>query len=279
MLSQQSDNPRQHPLVKRIDQWEEESIAKIRQVAEETRNTLVKITSQQTNGLRSKLKELTDELLQSRQRDDFVETDVNQWKEKMTKLENKLINPPFCDVVNDSIALINKIRIDDLCNDMFERTSGNTIFEENGRVVVKDNSNSQTEVRGKNEYTSGRHTLCFQIEKLSNNGWIFFGIISKSESIRPNSYNSASSYGWQNQNHAAVGGQWIQGQGSDVAENDKIKLLFDCDNRLIQLINERTNRTIELRVDINKCPFPWQLHLNLQQALTRVRILSNQNST
>ncbi|CAF1314502.1 unnamed protein product [Rotaria sordida] len=140
-------------------------------------------------------------------------------------------------------------------------------------VVVQDGPYNYTEVRGKNEYTTGHRTLCFKIEQL--NGWSLFGIISKSSPLQEHSYSSPSCYGWYNGDYFVYrNGQSVGGQGHDAVENDIVNLTIDCDHRLIRLINERTNRTLELLVDIDKCPFPWQLHLNLNLAPTRIRILS-----
>ena len=56
--------------------------------------------------------------------------------------------------------------------------------------------------------------------------------------------------------------------------NDVISLIFNCDKRKISMINERTNTKYEVDVKINQCPFPWQLHLNLYEANSCIRILS-----
>jgi hypothetical protein len=47
-IVQQTEDPRQHPLLKKIDQWEKESIDKIRRVAEDARNELLVSTAQNT---------------------------------------------------------------------------------------------------------------------------------------------------------------------------------------------------------------------------------------
>ncbi len=92
-----------------------------------------------------------------------------------------------------------------------------------------------------------------------------------------NSYQSPSSYGWSNRSQifgAGLTGLTGREQNGDAAQNDIIMLVIDCEQRKIELKNERSNRIMELPVDINKCPFPWQLHLNLHEANTRVRILN-----
>ena len=55
---------------------------------------------------------------------------------------------------------------------------------------------------------------------------------------------------------------------------DRLRLILDCDSRKISLANERTGIQHELTVSIVQCPFPWQLHLNLFEANSRVRVLS-----
>ncbi|CAF1316341.1 unnamed protein product [Rotaria sordida] len=265
----------QDELIKKIDIWEHESIAKIKRIADETRNELIQHTTGYLSYKKLKLEKLTNELRQGRQNIDFVETDLREWIDKLNQLKEEIINPAKVVVRDACIPLITKIHVDVFETfELFERTSGKTIFEESGKVVVvQDGPYNYTEVRGKNEYTTGHRTLCFKIEQL--NGWSLFGIISKSSPLQEHSYSSPSCYGWYNGDYFVYrNGQSVGGQGHDAVENDIVNLTIDCDHRLIRLINERTNRTLELLVDIDKCPFPWQLHLNLNLAPTRIRILS-----
>ncbi|CAF3365641.1 unnamed protein product [Rotaria sp. Silwood2] len=265
----------QDELMKKIDIWEHESIARIKRVAEETRNELVQHTTGHLAHKKLKLDKLTNELHQGRQNIDFVETDLREWMDKLNQLKEEIINPAKVAVREACVPLITKIHVDVFDTyELFERTSGKAIFEDSGKVVVvQDGPENYTEVRGKGEYTTGHRTLCFKIEKL--NGWSLFGIISKSTPLQEHSYSSSSCYGWYNGDHFVYrNGQNVGGQGHDAVENDTINLVIDCDQRLIRLTNERTNRTLELLVDIDKCPFPWQLHLNLNLAPTRIRILS-----
>ena len=261
-------------LTKTIDDWERKSISQIQKIAEEARNDLAQYTTGRFNNLKRKLKELTDELQQGRVNKDFIETDLVAWKNKLNQLKEEVINPPPVLVREDYTKLIPKIRVNVVyAQEVFERSSGNADFEENGKVVyVKNNSDIYTEVRGKYEYTTGQHTLSFKVEELT--GWILFGIISKSTPLQIHSYTSSSCYGWYNgPNFVYAAGQHICGPNNDVAQNDVVHLIINCDERLIRLTNERTNQTMELQIDLQKCPFPWQLHLNLNEVPTRVRII------
>ena len=273
-LNQQTEDLQQHPLLKKIDQWEKESIAKVRQVAEEARNEVITGTTQNTTEVKQKLQLLSNELKEGREENDFSEIDLRQWMEKLEELKKELLNSTTILFREDSTPLITKIRIYRVeASDIFERVCGDAQINDNGCLIVKISA-GVTEIRGKGEYNTGRHILRFQVEQLIHNGWMFFGIISKSQTMQTNSYVSPSSYGWTTQNQTYVSGQYRSERSYDVAQNDTIMLEIDCDRRKIELRNERSNRIMELPVDINKCPFPWQLHLNLLASNTRVRILN-----
>ena len=282
ILTEQSNDPRVgakslcDQLTQTVNDWEEQSIRKIHRVAEEIRNDVVRKTTGRLSQMQLKLQQLSDELQQSRTNEDFIEHDLIAWKDKLNQLKEQLINPPTVIVREDYTKIIPNIGVHLLYSqEVFESSSGNADFDENGQVVyLKNGQDIYTEVRGRCEYTSGRYTISMKVEEL--NGWILFGIISQSTPLQIHSYSSPSCYGWYNNhdfNYAA--GQIISGQGNDVIQNDLVQLFIDCDAQVIRLINERANRILELKVDIEKCPFPWKLHLNLNLAPTRIRILSS----
>ncbi|CAF1079194.1 unnamed protein product [Rotaria sordida] len=205
-LIQQIEDPQQHPLLKKINQWERKAITKIRKAAEEARNKLLITTTEHTTNIKQKLKNLSNELRQGQEDNDFIETDLQQWTQKLEELEKELHNPTTVAILEDSTPLITKILIAyHDTYDVFERVCGNAQIKENGCLIVKDGSTDQAEIRGKNEYNIGRHKFSFQIEQLTSNEWIFFGIISKSEPMRAYSFSSGSSYGWSNQGEIYIG--------------------------------------------------------------------------
>jgi hypothetical protein len=162
--------------------------------------------------------------------------------------------------------------------DIFKDCLDGAKIKDNGRLIVHDKLNNPVEVRGKFEYSSGIHRFRLQIEKNPLGTWIFFGIISKSMPMTKNSYESSSSYGWADYNDFFLAGirqnNQTTGQFSHTLENDIISLVFDCDNQMISYTNERSQNTHQLKIDINKCPFPWQLHINLFGQDDQVRLLS-----
>jgi hypothetical protein len=251
-------------LTHKIDVWERESISKIQKVAKDTRNDLFQYTIGRLTNAKLKLQQLTD-----------VETDLREWDDKLNKLKEELITPPNVVVREDYTKLISNICVNYFgTKEVFDRSSGNTVFEENGKVVYVNNGpDIYTEVRGHGAYSTGKHTVSLKIEQLD--GWILFGIITQSSPLQIHSYVSPSCYGWYNSAGCVyAAGKNIGGRGCDAVQNDTVHLVIDCDNRLIRLTNERTNLPLELPIDIEKCPFPWQLHLNLNLAPTRIRILS-----
>ncbi|UJR15387.1 hypothetical protein I4U23_002335 [Adineta vaga] len=263
-------------LINKIDNWQEESIKKIQIAAKEAKNDLFQYTIGRVRVAESNLEQLTNELQQARKKFDFIETDLREWNEKLNQLKTELTNLPTVTVYEDYSTLISNIRVNRLDGkESFERSCGNADFEDNNNVVyIKKGQDIYTEVRGKCQYVTGKHIINLHVEQLT--GWILFGIISESTPLQIHSYVSPSCYGWYNgSGFVYAGGQCTGGIGSDVVQSDTIQLVIDCDNRLIRLINARSGQTLELSVDIEKCPFPWQLHLNLNEKPTRIRIQSS----
>src|SRR5271170_7065754 len=78
-LTNQTTDSKQHPLIKQINRWEEESTHQIRQTAEEARQLVLQHIVDHTAQIEIRLKKLTDQLRQGRQENDFFETDLKQW--------------------------------------------------------------------------------------------------------------------------------------------------------------------------------------------------------
>jgi hypothetical protein len=278
ILNEQTINRDSHPLFKQIDEWEKESIIKIQQKAKELREQLFHLTTVHWNELSKRLRNLSEQLKEGREHDSFVETDLQQWEKTMANLKAKFISPStFTISRHDESPIVQNISINFIgTTELFERVFNNTVrIEENGQVAIHDNSTNYSEVRGKNDYSSGRHEIRLRIDQ-SGDGWTFLGINSKSTPLKNVSYLSKSAYGWTNNNHYWLNGECQPNRTNariEMKSNDIISLIFDCENRKILMINERTNGKYELTVNIDYCPFPWQLHAILYEANSRVRIL------
>ena len=162
-------------------------------------------------------------------------------------------------------------------NDIFERVFDNKVrIENDGQVAIHDASQGYTEIRGKKEYASGHHEIRLCIEQ-SVNQWTFLGIISKSTPLQNYSYSSKSACGWTNNNYLWLNGSFHSNTstpGIEMKTNDIISLILNCDTRKVSMINQRTNGKYESDVNLENCPFPWQLHVVLSEPSSRVRILS-----
>jgi hypothetical protein len=111
-LTEQSSQPQKHPLVQQIDKWERESINKIRQTAEEARQLIFQHTAGQITDTEVQLNKLTDQLRQSRQEDDFFETDLSRWKKELARLTEALKTSSNINIRQNSVPLVTKITVD-----------------------------------------------------------------------------------------------------------------------------------------------------------------------
>jgi hypothetical protein len=278
-LNQKTTNPETHPLITQIDEWEKESIVKIRRKAKELRQELLQLATVHLDELSKKLRHLSGKLKEGREEDSFVETDLRGWKKSLDNLKENLLSPSTFSINrHDREPLVQNIYLNLIGkNDIFERVFDNKVRIENeGRVAIHDASIGYTEIRGKEEYASGRHEIRLCILQ-SADDWTFLGINSKSTLLQDNSHWCKSACGWSNNNCL-----WLnRGNQSNTSlpaiemkTNDIITLIFNCDARKISMINQRTNGRYELDVNLENCPFPWQLHVILREPNSRVRILS-----
>ncbi len=111
-LSQQTPEPNRHPLIQQIDDWERDSIRRIRETAEEARQTLLQHTIGQIKQIEVDLNKLTNQLRESREEDDFYETDLTHWNEELKRLTKELATSSNVNLRQDSTPFINKISVD-----------------------------------------------------------------------------------------------------------------------------------------------------------------------
>ena len=276
-FSQHTSNPNLHPLMKQIDEWEKKSIEKIQLKAKEAREQLLEPTTIQINQLSKRIASTTDQIIKARELDDFVETDLATWTNKLTLLKYLLISPTRFGVIEEEVPLVRNMSvIIKTINEKFERTfDGKVDITEDGEVAIHGVTSGFTEIQGKNEYSSGCHKIRLRIESLNKHD-LLLGINSKQTALRHDSYLAKSAYLWYSNNYMYVNGS-RQDDASRVRiemnKYDIITLIFDCDNKEISMINERTKAQHDLDVNIEHCPFPWQLHINMHNANESVRIL------
>ncbi|CAF3663299.1 unnamed protein product [Adineta steineri] len=268
IFDQQQTEFELHPFVKTIDEWEKESTMKIQQKAKDLRLELLKLVTTRKDEFLNKLQQLSGELRESRENDNFIEMDLQQWKNNLEDLKAKLDSTSIFSLEQheDSPIVPNISVILTMEDESFEHVFDDIVqITQNGKAAIHDKSCTYTEIRGKNEYISGRHKIRLRVEQ-SADSWMFFGINTKTTSLQRQSCNSKSVYGWTNNNYFWLNGECQPNRSVariEMKTNDAISLIFDCDQRKISMINERTNAKYDLVVNIDHCPFPWQLHVNL----------------
>jgi DNA repair ATPase RecN len=106
---EQASKLQEHTWMQQIDQWEHDSINTVRQTAEEARNLLLKQTTGYFTEMEVKLNELTNQLRESRQEIDFIETDLQEWNQELERLKDELNKPSTITVRHDATPLVTKI--------------------------------------------------------------------------------------------------------------------------------------------------------------------------
>ena len=292
-----------HPLLKRIDEWEQESITKIQVAAEVARADLQQLLKKAKNNLKTSVTKMTEELQSSRESDDYTEIDINKWTNQLQELR-KILNTPSTiniDYENDSRSVIRLIKISDeqstgplnqtsQVHELHDRISSywetfvserfvdmcrDIKLSEGGFVATCVGDNKDwSYVNGIGRYSSGTHYIRFRIEKQSSNYAIFLGIVSWSEKMTNNVSQSTSCHGWWDLDYNVVGG--IYNRDSPYRTNktgDKVTLMLDCTNLRIQLEHHRTNRIVDMPIDLRLCAVPWKILVSLRGINDCVRIL------
>jgi len=282
-LDEQTKKPSHHPLMKQIDEWEQASTEKIHQAAKDARKQLLNIINKHTDKMKETLECLTQQLKNARDDDHFFETDLKEWIKKLDALKKDLITPQTINIRydNNTVSFISKILINEVAassDECFEQALGNIQITNNGTVITHSQTSKYASVRGRCEYSVGEHRLRFVIDNMSLHKWLFLGVVSKSAPALVTGKPGKASYGFAGNNAVWCDGgitERLDGYTSDFETNDTLELFINCDQRKLRLINERTQSTHILDVDIAKCPFPWKLTIGFYYSPgERVRILS-----
>ncbi len=111
-LTQQIEQPNNHILIQQIDEWERNSIKNIQQTAEETRQILLNNINEYSHQIIIKLNELTNQLRQTRQENDFNEIAVRHFDEELKLLTKELTKPSHISIQENSQPFIKKISVE-----------------------------------------------------------------------------------------------------------------------------------------------------------------------
>lgn len=100
--------------IQQINQWEHESIQKIKTTAEEIRQIVSIHASENVDPRKDKLNKLTEELRRSRDNDDIFESNLQKWKEELEQIKERLSKPTTSNIIiqQSSTPLINKLQVE-----------------------------------------------------------------------------------------------------------------------------------------------------------------------
>jgi hypothetical protein len=243
------------------------------------------------HSISQELQNLSQKITKARDNDDFFETDLRNWLSMLQKLKDELKTSSLSsDIKEDKTSpLIYQIQIFSspsktsseikfnhhpteskitIPNERFDRCHGNAKIEDNGHLVTNGNDSFfGTKIRGRVEYSFGQHRLRLRINNNPSKILIFIGIISKVSRTGENLFESSSAYGFGDYDDYFLAGQRQKKSGdlcfNHTQENDTIELILDCTKQTIRYTNERSQKSQELIIDTNKCPFPWLLYISL----------------
>ena len=101
----------EHSLIKQIDQWEKESIDKIRQTAQQCRAQFIKYSNEIYLHIEQELNNLKQQMEEIRQENEFNELDLNDLTEALDDLQEECHQPTNISIQQQSISLINDISL------------------------------------------------------------------------------------------------------------------------------------------------------------------------
>ena len=113
-LSEEIKQSNEHDLIQQINQWEQLSMNKIQQTAEENRQLILKQMNEHFENIEIGLTLLTNQIKEIRRESDFNELNLIDLRNKLERLQKKLINPSNISVRggNSSSSFINNIYVD-----------------------------------------------------------------------------------------------------------------------------------------------------------------------
>jgi hypothetical protein len=87
------DMDSEHPLLVRINKWEQQSIDRIRAVANEARTDLKQVLDQFKKEIDTSLSQVADQLKSSRENQDYTKIDLKCWMDQLEWIKQRLLNP------------------------------------------------------------------------------------------------------------------------------------------------------------------------------------------
>lgn len=111
-LTDHMSNLERHSIIEEIDQWQEKSIGIIKRTAQEAKKIASDYLSLSMSRIEKQLNQLTDEIRQTRDENDFFETDLRRWSDVLNTLQHQLSRPADITIqYNADTTFVKKIEI------------------------------------------------------------------------------------------------------------------------------------------------------------------------
>ena len=112
-LLDQKINLDKHPLLEQVDQWEIKSIEKIKQIASESRELILKHLTEHMLVQEILLNLLTEDMIELRKENDFNEIDLKELKKELKELEKQTNQYEYITIKEETLStsFISKISI------------------------------------------------------------------------------------------------------------------------------------------------------------------------
>ncbi|CAF1357735.1 unnamed protein product [Adineta steineri] len=111
IFSEQKPNSHDLSLIDQINQWETDSIDKIKQEAQDCRNIIIGYSQTFLNDIEMKFNDLSEQMKQIDEENEFNEINLNYLRIQLRKTTEELNNPSTISIEEDSQPFINEISI------------------------------------------------------------------------------------------------------------------------------------------------------------------------
>ena len=110
-LTHLKHNPVDHPLMQSIDKWMNDSIIKVKRVADDATKSLSNFLTNHMSNMEDESGKLFTAVATASKTNQFDETHIKEWSEQLNKLKETIDQPPCITICEDPTALIKPIRI------------------------------------------------------------------------------------------------------------------------------------------------------------------------
>ena len=110
-INEQKQDLNHRPLIEQVNEWEHNSIMKIKQTAEDCRQRLIQSTNDNIVEMKKKLNQFIGDLRKMRDDDDFNEIHLKKLRVLLDELKKELDQPLNVSILEERTSFINKISI------------------------------------------------------------------------------------------------------------------------------------------------------------------------